>query len=108
MSAQPFVSWQQDSPAQPKKVAFVVERADYVQQVLVHYVGEDVPRNAPVYRAGDQIVVPLPLLRSGCVVRLVVGDTKNDNQQTFDGVQDYFDSCGDPVSAFEMGSGNTE
>ena len=104
----PFASWDASPSSAGRKVGLTVSKADFVKEVLVHYAGEEVPRRLPVYRSGPRIIVPLPLLTSACVVRLVVGSERNDDQQPIEDVTDYFDSCGDPVSAYQMGSGKNE
>lgn len=91
-----------------KKTSFKINKADFVQRVLIHYAGEAQAREIDILRDGNRIIVPLPLLRSACVVILKTGKEKNNRQKQVDMHNSYFDSCGDPVSAFEMGSGTSE
>ncbi len=98
-----------DAPLKRRKqISISVAKADYVHNVYIHYAGETEARKIDVLRDGPKIVVPLPLLRSACVVKFEVGNSKATNQKQSNETSDYFDSCGDPVSAFEMGSGISE
>ncbi len=99
----------QDEPLKKRKeISITVSKADYVSDVFVHYAGEEQVRKIDVLRDGPKVVVPLPLLRSACVIVFEVDKEKNPNQQQTSANANYFDSCGDPVSAFEMGTGRSE
>ncbi|MFH0937872.1 MAG: hypothetical protein V1899_01080 [Planctomycetota bacterium] len=102
------LSWKDEPLKEPRKVAFIIAQPDFVARVMALYAGEKQWREIPVYRADNQVVVPLPLLRSACVVQLVMSDKPNKQQQPVAAVKDYFNSCGDPVSAFAMGHGAHE
>lgn len=88
-------------------VAFRLKDAGALRDVKVHYAGEANARQASFYRTKDGLlVVDLPDLRTAAVIVLKPGSGSRD--LGVKELRDTRDYCGDPTSAFQLGSGAQE
>ncbi|GMV83448.1 MAG: hypothetical protein AMXMBFR7_46320 [Planctomycetota bacterium] len=89
--------------AEPKELRFRLPRGERLNEVFVFYPGDPNPQRVMPVDAGVWRVVRMDRYRGCAAVLIREGDQTARARGDLRDTRDY---CGDPVSAFEMGTGN--
>lgn len=90
----------------PREVRFKLPDGEHLNEVFVFYPGDPNPHKIEPGQAGAWRVVPLDKFVSAAVILIREGGKRGERRRK--SLRDRSDHCGDPVSAFEMGSGAAE
>jgi len=90
----------------PKELRFKLRGQEKLNEIFVFYPGDPNPHRVQAIDAGEWRVVPLE--KFTCAAAIVIRQGGNAAARRRKSLRDRSDHCGDPVSAFEMGSGAAE